>query len=225
VFHALPDLSLRTPWRAMYALGALAGLRPGEVIGIEWPDVDFDREELHVRRQVERSGGLIRYLERIARQPSAPRPKDRESRHVPMTQDLKKVLTEWRRIAPVGPAQVFPATSGGGFARPDGTKYIRQTTLGLVIRRALKKARLGKRVSWGQATRHSFASRALNRGVSLDRVAQWLGHSTAEVTRRYAHLLNKAREDELAAIEIPLLREPRAKSRVKSRVEPEAQIA
>ena len=152
----------------------------------------------------------MRYVERTARQPGSPRPKDRESRHVPMTRDLKEVLKIWRRVARVGPAQVFPATSGGGFARADGTKYIRQTTLGLVIRRGLKKEKLEKNVSWGQATRHSFASRALNRGVSVDRVAQWLGHSTAEITRRYAHLLNKARRDELEAIEIPLLRVPKA---------------
>jgi hypothetical protein len=47
-------------------------------------------------------------------------------------------------------------------------------------------------LTWYQATRHSFASRNLSRGVPLDEVAAALGHSTPAVTaRHYAHFVRK----------------------------------
>ena len=36
--------------------------------------------------------------------------------------------------------------------------------------------------------RHTFASRAAQAGVSLYKLAQWLGHSDIRTTQRYAHL-------------------------------------
>jgi integrase len=51
---------------------------------------------------------------------------------------------------------------------------------------------LGLNLTWYQATRHSFASRNLSRGVPLDEVAAALGHSTPAVTaRHYAHFIRK----------------------------------
>jgi hypothetical protein len=43
-------------------------------------------------------------------------------------------------------------------------------------------------VTWYQATRHTFASQWVIRGGSMERLAVQLGHSSTEVTRRYAHL-------------------------------------
>src|SRR5260370_66389 len=41
---------------------------------------------------------------------------------------------------------------------------------------------------WYQCTRHPFASRWVQAGGSLAKLAEILGHSTTEVTLRYAHL-------------------------------------
>ena len=38
------------------------------------------------------------------------------------------------------------------------------------------------------ALRHSCASRLVNKGVDLYVVKEWLGHSTIQVTEKYAHL-------------------------------------
>ena len=43
-------------------------------------------------------------------------------------------------------------------------------------------------INFYNATRHSIASQALNAGVSLDRISSALGHSSLEMTRRYASL-------------------------------------
>jgi integrase len=44
-------------WKLFFALGAFAGLRLGEIAGVQVGDIDFLRRTLHVRRQVQRGGG------------------------------------------------------------------------------------------------------------------------------------------------------------------------
>src|SRR5258706_11460195 len=49
-----------------------------------------------------------------------------------------------------------------------------------------------------QATRHSFVSRNLSKGVSLDEVSAAVGHSTPLVTRRfYDHFVRKSFSNEI----------------------------
>lgn len=47
--------------------------------------------------------------------------------------------------------------------------------------------------------RHSFASNAVSAGVSLFQVQTLLGHSSAQMTQRYAHLAGTALHDASAA--------------------------
>jgi len=52
---------------------------------------------------------------------------------------------------------------------------------------------VGVQVTWYQATRHSFVSRNLKNGASLDEVSAALGHSSPMVTRMYYdHFVRKA---------------------------------
>ena len=46
------------------------------------------------------------------------------------------------------------------------------------------------------ACRHTFASELLNAGMRLEVLQQLLGHQDIEVTRRYARLTDKTREEE-----------------------------
>src|SRR6266852_7479980 len=101
---------------------------------------------------------------------------------------------EWRKLAPVGSAQVFEPTGHGGKRRADGRAYVKQHSLGKALRAAVaavnaerKDGKLPK-LRWYEATRHSFASRYVQAGGSLMKLAGILGHSATEVTLRYAHL-------------------------------------
>jgi integrase len=38
------------PWRTLYCILTMDGLRAGEVLGLQWQDIDFDRQLLHIRR-------------------------------------------------------------------------------------------------------------------------------------------------------------------------------
>src|SRR5262249_43911165 len=38
------------PWRTLFCILTMDGLRAGEVLGLQWRDIDLDRKLLHVRR-------------------------------------------------------------------------------------------------------------------------------------------------------------------------------
>ena len=71
VFLALPELGPKSPWRALFAVGVFAGLRPGEIRAFQWQGSDFDTGLISIRRSVD--GAL----------------KDDDSRVVPMGGTLR----------------------------------------------------------------------------------------------------------------------------------------
>jgi integrase/recombinase XerD len=60
----------------------------------------------------------------------------------------------------------------------------------------LEKANLSHKGYTLHCTRHTNASSLLNAGLSLECLRELLGHTSVEVTRRYARLTNKTREKE-----------------------------
>jgi integrase len=154
---------------------------------------DLDAGTIHVRRS---TGGPL---------------KDDESRIAPLPDTLATVLTEWRKLAPVGAAQVFEPTGHGGKRRADGRAYVKEHSVAKALRAALAKVNAertdGKipELRWYEATRHSFASRYVQAGGSLMKLAAILGHSATEVTLRYAHLQpGNFTEQERALVDVQL---------------------
>jgi integrase/recombinase XerD len=60
----------------------------------------------------------------------------------------------------------------------------------------LRQARLDQKGYTVHCLRHTFASELLNAGMRLEVLQQLLGHEDIEVTRRYARLTDKTREEE-----------------------------
>jgi len=57
------------------------------------------------------------------------------------------------------------------------------------------------------ALRHSCASRMVNAGVDLYVVKEWLGHSSIQVTEKYAHLNPAKLVQAVEALEVDILKE------------------
>ena len=169
VYRALPE-----PISVAFAIGALGGLRTGEVLGLAWADVDLDARRFNVHQQVQ-DGELLGTL------------KDDDSRIVPIQDSLIPILKAWRLntggqgivCAPRHP------TRGGRPGSP--AAFIRPHTLARHLKRALAAAKLPT-LTWYQATRHSFASLWVSQGGSIEELSQIMGHSSVLVTERYAHL-------------------------------------
>lgn len=62
--------------------------------------------------------------------------------------------------------------------------------------RCIKKARLEHKGYTVHCLRHTYASELLNAGMRLEVLQQLLGHQDIEVTRHYARLTDKTREEE-----------------------------
>lgn len=168
VFRLLPS-----PVNVAFAVGAFAGLRTGEVLGLNWRDCDIDNRRLHIRQQVNR--GRLGPL------------KDTDSRAVPMLTPLVPVLTQWK-LATGGAGLLFPPVHplrGGTPETP--AEYTRPQTLATHLRAALKKCGLPP-MTWYQCTRHTFASQFVLGGGSIEKLSKIMGHASITTTERYSHL-------------------------------------
>jgi hypothetical protein len=159
------------------------GLRRGEALGIQWPDVDLDSRVLTVRRAVTKEGVTT--------------PKSGKPRRVPMTaglaEELFDLLAARRRDAaderwPDVPLWVF-CSEVGGTPDPSNTE---RTWLRL-RRRAHQE---GVRPLKLHCTRHTWATFALEAGRSVRWVADVLGHADPAFTLRvYAHAMRTEEGD------------------------------
>jgi integrase len=157
----------------MYSTAVFSGLRAGELAGLRWDDVSFDRRLITVQRSYKSTT------------------KSGELRHVPLLDGLLEVLKEWR-LQSKGPL-VFPNYAGNMHRKSD---YIFQETLHRVLDRARfpKVERRGKLtwyITW-HGTRHSFASHWMMRSGDLFKLQRILGHADSVTTQRYAHLAPSA---------------------------------
>jgi integrase len=167
IYRALPE-----PVALAYAIGAMAGLRTGEILALRWPNVDLDGRRIIVCEQVQ--DGVIT------------RPKDKDSRIVPVINSLLPVLREALVRTGGQGTVVQPMRTAGTWLRCD------RHTLGVKLREAIQTlAKDGvtlPALTWYQATRHTFASQWVKTGGAIEKLRELMGHSTVLVTERYAHL-------------------------------------
>jgi integrase len=165
---------------ALHPVVALAfgtGMRRGEILALQWADIDFERSRITVRRSWSK-GNLTT-------------PKAGKGHLVALPPGVASMLLDLlgqRRRECLGngwaevPTWVFPSQSGGLL---DERNF--QRSWYRVRRRAQAQ---GVRPLKFHASRHSFATWALGAGRSLAWVADQLGHSSPNVTLRYyAHAL------------------------------------
>ena len=151
-----------------YYLELATGLRRGELLGLKWEDVDLERGDLRVRRQIARINGEV---------VEAPLKTKNAYRTLPLAEDTIGVLEAQRKKTGDSP-WVFPSPTGGPIS-PDSVLHM--------LHRVLKRAGL-PRVRFHDL-RHTFATLALQNGVDVKTVSGMLGHFSAGFTLdTYAHV-------------------------------------
>lgn len=158
-------------WHLFVRMAFRTGLRQGELLGLQWGDIDGDN--LRIERQATEKGG-IRQLKT-----------ESSGRSVPLTGSLVEALAE---------ARVEAMKHGRAakdeliFQGPRGGRLLRRNFLRRWWRPCLAELELEYRGP--HHTRHTFASLMLNGGESLPVVSKILGHSKPSVTLDiYAHVL------------------------------------
>jgi integrase len=170
--------------RALVVTGVALGLRPGELLGLSWRDVDLEGGVVHLRQQMKRENNRPVLGElKTAR--------SRRSLRCPaiVVEALRErqVLQQEERAA-AGPswspewaieALVFTTANG----RPVDASNLRR-----YFRRACKAAGIGRWTPYEM--RHSAASLMSAAGVPLEHVADVLGHNgTRMAALVYRHVL------------------------------------
>jgi integrase/recombinase XerC/integrase/recombinase XerD len=113
--------------------------------------------------------------------------KNRVGRVVYFGDDARDALAAWLKKRDIRNPYLFSARAG----RP-----LTYTAARVVFRKQLKKAGLDEKGYTLHCLRHTYATELLNAGMSLECLEKLLGHSSLEVTRRYARLSDKTREEE-----------------------------
>lgn len=182
---ALVD-SARDDERILILLAGHTGARAGELLALEWTDVDFRQKLVTFRRS--RTGGITTDT------------KSRRPRQVPMSETLADALQAHRHLR--GPLV---------FCQEDGA-HLTLWFLHGALERAARRAQL-RLLRWHDL-RHSFASNLTIGGTPLRQVQEWMGHSSITMTMRYAHLAptEQARKY-LDALEAPSLEATRSAPR------------
>ena len=181
----------------MLRMAGEAGLRLGEIIGLQWPDVDLAARRVTVARSVWQEAG---------RDGKPPRrlvgsPKSGRVRRVAISAGLATRLARWYADAVVeggasAEGYVWPARSGGPMD---------SSTPGQALARVLDRVGLvdgdGRPFITFHGLRHTAASIMLARGVPLIVVSRQLGHANPNITAQvYAHLLSDSQLDDAAAV-------------------------
>ena len=152
----------------LYYLELVTGLRRGELLGLKWEDVDLERGDLRVRRQIARISGEV---------VEAPLKTKNAYRTLPLAEDTVDILEAQRKKTGDSP-WVFPSPTGGPIS-PDSVLHM--------LHRVLKRAGL-PRVRFHDL-RHTFATLALQNGVDVKTMSGMLGHFSAGFTLdTYAHV-------------------------------------
>lgn len=164
--HARPE------FKVVLQLAASLGLRRGEIYGLRWCDVDFEKRVVRVE-QSNIDGTLMH-------------PKtDAGARYVPLFGSASKVLAAWKLQQPAEFTQPDSLIFPDPFGRPQNTATVPDREM----QHALRASKLGERSMRFHDLRHFAVSQLIGQGANILQVARVAGHSDPAVTLRvYAHL-------------------------------------
>lgn len=155
-----------------------SGLRVGEVLALEWTDIDFVKSELTVNKTCHDG-------------------KDKDGKFCRVT-DTPKTESS-RRVIPI-PKQLLPhlrevkKKSSSKYVVNNGEKIISVRSYQKTFTSLLK--RLGIQHKGFHSLRHTFATRALECGMDIKTLSEILGHKNPTITlNRYVHSLMEHKKE------------------------------
>jgi integrase len=160
----------RGDWTYLFVELALAtGLRRGELLALEWPDVDHSRRALSVSKSLEETAkGLKLKL-----------PKSGKGRALTLPHSVLVLLPRYGARGELKKGLIFPG--------PDG-KWRKPAIVSQVIVRRLRKA--GIAGASLHSLRHTHATALLSRGMPVPAVSVRLGHADPNITlKAYGHAM------------------------------------
>ena len=153
--------------RAMILILLRTGMRVGELLNTLEADVNLKERRIEIYEARKTRAGRVVYL----------------------SDDALKALEAWLEIRDPYRTYLF-------YSQGKNRHSITYPAVRMIFVKHLEKAGLSDKGYTLHSLRHTCASELLNAGMRLECVQQLLGHSTVEMTRRYARLTDRTREEE-----------------------------
>ncbi len=173
--------------RNFFAVMLRTGLRNGEIRGLKYSDIDLKKNVLHVRRTLKYLDGRG-YFEDV--------PKTRSSlRDIPLTADMLGLLGAQNINEHDLNEYIFKSRNG----KPLGRDSV-QDEIDRIILRINENGYSFERIT-PHVFRHTFATRAIEAGMSPQVLKSILGHSSLAMTMDlYSHVMPDTKAEEMEKI-------------------------
>lgn len=168
------------PFKTLFFVALMTGMRRGEVLGLQWGDIDWNSNTIFVRRS-------LYWLMRSESGQSEQRwrfiePKSKRSkRAIIMSPKLKEALEIYRLMATGSPYDLV-------FCNKDGNPLDPDNLIKREFQPALRMA--GLRMIRFHDLRHTYATLLINQCENIKFIQSQMGHASIQTTMdRYGHLL------------------------------------
>ena len=181
----------------LVALGT--GMRQGELLGLQWKHIDFDNLTITVSQTLKtysdiKANGTRNLVTALQT------PKSKHSiRTIPIPKNLAIVLKNQQKI-------IIDRAKTLGLSFNDDLFVFSNNQLSYIDARALLRSykrmlnRNNIRERDFHSLRHTYATQLIRRGVSIEVIAELLGHSSTEITKIYAHILDDDKQKAVAKL-------------------------
>jgi integrase len=169
-------------YHPLFLMALRAGLRRGELVAVQWGDIQFGKDEEDGNRFIVVQHNYVRREHTTT--------KSKKSRRVDMSRELRRVLVELRdkRLLASFLKGKNDISDELVFQTPDGTILDPDNLYHRYFQPVLTKA--GLRKIRLHDLRHTFGSLLIQKGASIVYVKEQMGHSSIQVTVDvYGHLI------------------------------------
>ena len=173
-------------------------LEMGELLALKWEDIDFSTAQLHVRRTINRLAKYEAHDGENKTEIVFGTPKTKNSRRtIPLTRTMADELARWKQQQAQDKIRAGDKYTDDGFiVTNEFGHYFEQKTFKDYYDRLLKDADIGHFTF--HALRHTFATRALERGMDYKTLSAILGHySVAFTMDTYVHSMDEHKRREM----------------------------
>lgn len=171
----------------VFALGT--GMRKGEILGLQWQDIDFDNKQIQVIHNLSYTADIHedgkKYYSTILQTPKS----ENSIRIIPMSNKIYELLSS------------LPHKSDYVFCNNQGNHIDIKWTEKFWHNKLKNTNFYNKRF---HDLRHTFATMLLLHGANLVQIKELLGHSSVKITEMYLDALPKSKADVIEKIDFIL---------------------
>lgn len=168
------------PYRTLFLTAVFTGMRRGEILALQWGDIDRRSNLIHVRRSLywhHKKGDLVGQIKWAFTSPKT----QGSTRAIVLSPKLKEALEIHQKHSPVSPHDLVFCTRKGTPLDPDN--MVKKQFHPALTRAKLRRVRF-------HDLRHTYVALLIALGAHAKVIQSQLGHSSIQTTMdQYGHLL------------------------------------